>query len=59
MRGDIRIDDLIMIFLALRELSKDRATIVEVGNFVAHRTERRHGLVTNETKDFFVLKSRC
>lgn len=55
LRGEVHIEDLSTIFLALRDLDKSRNTILEVGNFVAHRTERKHGLVTQDTKDFFVV----
>jgi hypothetical protein len=49
-----RIDDLDRIFLSLRSRAFGRASIQEIGDFVAHREERQKGLVTQRAKDVFV-----
>jgi hypothetical protein len=53
LRGERRPEDLTALFLALRDFSGGRECIVEVGNFIAHRGERRIGITTREARDFF------
>jgi hypothetical protein len=53
LRGDRRSDDLDRIFLSLRERSYGRASIREIGDFVAHRDKREKGLVTEKVRDIF------
>lgn len=52
LRGDLRSADLTAIFLALRDYSGGRECVVEIGDFIAHRGERRKGLITREARDF-------
>lgn len=51
--GECRPDDLTRLFLYLRERSFGIASIREVGDFVAHSTERDKGLTTQESHEFF------
>jgi len=53
-RGERRSDDLDRLFLALRERSHGRASIKEIGDFVAHRDQREKGPVTQKVRDIFV-----
>ncbi len=53
MRGERRTDDLDRLFLALRDRSAARASVREVGDFVAHRDQREKGLVTRTARDIF------
>jgi hypothetical protein len=54
LRGDKRAEDLNALFLALRDYSGGRECVMEVGNFIAHRGERRIGITTKEARDFFI-----
>lgn len=51
--GTRRSDDLDRLFLALRERSYGRASIREIGDFVAHRDQREKGPVTQKVRDIF------
>lgn len=53
LRGDKRPEDVAALFLALRDYSAGRECVVEIGNFVAHRGERKIGITTREARDFF------
>jgi hypothetical protein len=53
LRSDKRPEDLTALFLALRDYSGGRECVVEVGNFIAHRGERKIGITTREARDFF------
>ncbi|HEX2764815.1 MAG TPA: hypothetical protein VHM92_13355 [Allosphingosinicella sp.] len=53
LRGERRCEDLDRLFLALRERSPARASIREIGDFVAHRDEREKGPVTQRVRDVF------
>jgi len=53
-RGERRTDDIDRLFLALRERSHGRASIKEIGDFVAHRDQREKGPVTQKVRDIFV-----
>jgi hypothetical protein len=55
LRGDSNPDDLLALFLALRDYSGGRECVVEIGNFIAHRGERKIGIVTRESRDLFAL----
>src|SRR5688572_17242104 len=54
MHGQFRVEDLTTLFLALRDRAGGRQSIVDVGDFVAHREERNKGYVTRAVRDFFV-----
>jgi hypothetical protein len=41
-----------MLFLASREICGGRESVKEVGDFVAHKTQRRRGATTSELRDF-------
>jgi hypothetical protein len=53
LRGEKRPEDLTALFLALRDYSGGRECVVEIGNYIAHRGERKIGITTREAKDFF------
>ena len=53
MRGERRTGDLDRLFLALRCRAASRASVREVGDFVAHRNQREKGLVTQKARDIF------
>jgi hypothetical protein len=50
--GDFRTADLIMLFLASREICGGRESVKEIGDFVAHKTQRTRGATTRELRDF-------
>jgi hypothetical protein len=54
LRGEFILDDLTNLFLALRQRAGGRQSVVEVGDFVAHRNERNKGIVSQAVRDFFV-----
>jgi hypothetical protein len=54
LRGDRRPADLDRIFLGLRGRSYGRASIREIGDFVAHRDQREKGPVTERVRDIFL-----
>lgn len=54
LRGNKRAEDLSALFLALRDYSGGRECVMEIGNFIAHRGERRIGITTKEVRDFFI-----
>jgi hypothetical protein len=54
LRGDRRVDDLDRIFLGLRDRAHGRASVREIGDFVAHRGERDKGPVTSRVRDIFI-----
>jgi hypothetical protein len=56
--NDFRIDDLTTLFLALRERCNGMDSVIDIGDFVAHRNERNRGLITRSTRDFFVFLRR-
>jgi hypothetical protein len=58
LRGDFRPEDLNHLFLYLRAHSHGAWSIVEVGDFIAHRDRRKKGPVTQAARDFFYA-SRC
>lgn len=51
LRGGRRCDDLDRLFLGLRERPGARASVREIGDFVAHRGQREKGLVTDRARD--------
>jgi hypothetical protein len=54
LKKDIRPEDLMSLFIYVRDRCDGRESIREVGDFVAHRTDRTKGLVTRRARDFFV-----
>jgi hypothetical protein len=53
-RGEFKVEDLTTLFLALRDRAGGRQSVVEVGDFVAHREERKKGFVNRAVREFFV-----
>ena len=54
LRGDNRTDDLDRLYLSLRDRAHGRASVREIGDFVAHRDERDKGPVTSRVRDMFI-----
>lgn len=50
--GDFRPDDLTHLFLYARDHCDGRASVAEIGHFVAHHSERNKGIVTRSTRDW-------
>lgn len=55
LRDDYTNEDITSLLLTLRDLAGGREALKEVGDFVAHRSERTKGLTTREAKDFFAV----
>jgi hypothetical protein len=55
LKGDLRLESLTTLFLALRERCDGREAIREIGDFVAHRADRNKGITTEEVRDFFAI----
>lgn len=53
--GEIRADDLARLFLYARDRCDGRESVQEVGDFVAHHDERTKGIITRETRDWFII----
>ena len=53
LRGERQTTDLDRLFLGLRDRSFGRASVREVGDFVAHRGQREKGPVTERVRDTF------
>lgn len=54
-RGDIRSDDLTRLFLFARDHCDGREPVRDVGDFVAHHSERDRGIITKSTRDWFAV----
>ncbi|MGZ5005403.1 MAG: hypothetical protein ACXV8H_07775 [Chthoniobacterales bacterium] len=54
-RGDIRSDDLTRLFLFARDHCDGRETVRDIGDFVAHHSERNRGIITKSTRDWFAV----
>jgi hypothetical protein len=52
--GDCRIEDLDRIFLGVRGRAGCRASLREIGDFVAHRDQREKGPITQRVRDLAV-----
>lgn len=52
--ADCRTEDLDRIFLGLRGLAGCRASLREIGDFVAHRDQREKGPITQRVRDLAV-----
>jgi hypothetical protein len=50
--NDFRALDLTALFLAARENCAGRETVKEIGDFVAHKTDRARGATTKELRNF-------
>jgi hypothetical protein len=55
LRGDIRTDDITNLFLYARDRCDGRESVQEVGDFVAHHSERTKGIVTRTTRDWSAI----
>jgi hypothetical protein len=55
MRGEIRNDDIMNLFLFARDHCDGRESVKEIGNFVAHHSERYRGIITETTRDWFAI----
>ncbi|MCP4616484.1 MAG: hypothetical protein GY844_08595 [Bradyrhizobium sp.] len=51
--GDVRADDLSRLFLYARDRCDGREAVQEIGDFVAHHSERTKGIITRSTRDWF------
>ncbi|SDC39050.1 hypothetical protein SAMN05216337_1002351 [Bradyrhizobium brasilense] len=51
--GDIRADDLSRLFLYARDRCDGREAVQEVGDFVAHHSERTKGILTRSAREWF------
>lgn len=51
--GDVRSDDIARLFLYARDRCDGREAVQEIGDFVAHHTERVKGIVTRSTREWF------
>jgi hypothetical protein len=51
--GDIRADDLSRLFLYARDRCDGRETVQEIGDFVAHHSERTKGILTRSARVCF------
>jgi hypothetical protein len=54
LRGDVRPDDLDRLFLYARDRCDGRESVQEVGDFVAHRSERTKGILTRCVQDWYI-----
>jgi hypothetical protein len=52
LRGEGLSDDLVRLFLYIRDRSDGRESIQEIGDFVAHHGERTKGIVTRTVRDW-------
>src|SRR4051794_38876694 len=57
LRGDVRVDDLMFLFLFVRDRNDGREAVQEIGDFVAHQAERTKGIVTREVRDWYRVTS--
>jgi len=52
---DFRVDDLTRLFLYARDRCDGRESVQEIGDFVAHHEQRNKGIITRETRDWFLI----
>jgi hypothetical protein len=52
--GDFRADDLTRLFLYARDRCDGRESVQEIGDFVAHHSEKTKGIIARETRDWFI-----
>ena len=55
LRGDVREDDITRLFLFSRDRCDGRESVQEIGDFVAHHSERTKGIVTRTVKDWVTI----
>lgn len=53
LRGELRVDDLKTLFLYARDRCDGSEAVREIGDFIAHHDERKKGIVTRSTRDWF------
>jgi hypothetical protein len=53
--GNFRPDDLMHLFLYARDHCDGREAVVDVGDFIAHHSERDKGLITRSTREWFAV----
>lgn len=51
--GDVRADDLSRLFLYARDRCDGREAVKEIGDFVAHHSERTKGILTRGAREWF------
>src|SRR5947209_8722937 len=54
LRGDFHLHDLITLFLYARDRCDGRESVQEVGDFIAHSSERTKGILTRQTRDWYI-----
>lgn len=54
LRGEFHPEDLTRLFIYARDRNDGRECIEEIGDFVAHQSERDKGLITNAMKQWFL-----
>jgi hypothetical protein len=54
LRGDFHPEDLYSLFLYARDRCDGRESVQEVGDFVAHHSERTKGIVTRTVRDWYL-----
>lgn len=54
-RGDVREDDLTRLFLFARDRCDGSECVQEIGDFVAHHSERTKGVVTQTVRDWAAI----
>lgn len=55
LRGEVREADLTRLFLFARDRCDGRECVREIGDFVAHHSERTKGIITNSVRDWSVI----
>lgn len=55
LRGGFRPDDLMGLFLYARDHCDGREPVKDIGDFVAHHSERDKGIVTRSTREWFAV----
>jgi hypothetical protein len=55
LNGDLNSQHLDRLFLYARGCCDGRESVREVGDFVAHNSEKKKGIVTTTARDFFVM----
>ena len=55
LRGSVREDDITRLFLFARDRCDGRESVQEIGDFVAHHSEREKGAVTRTVKDWVTI----
>jgi hypothetical protein len=53
--GDFHTEDLSQLFLYARDHCDGRESVVDIGDFIAHHSERDRGIITRSTQEWFVV----